>query len=106
MRTDAIKCSYMDKSTTPPTRVDLGDIDAPRFDSVAEAVAFFDAEENGKGDDLALEYIHAAYDIELQRRKRDANRTDKPKTVSNISKFKQLSADKQEELLKAAGLLS
>ena len=106
MKTEAIGCSWMDKTTTPPTRVNLGDIDAPRFDNVKEAVDFFDSEESGKGEELALEYIHAAYDVELQRRKRDANRPDKPKTVSNVSKFKQLSADKQEELLKAAGLLS
>ena len=105
MKTHAIGCSWLDKSTSPATRVDLGDIDAPTFESVEEAVSFFDAEESGKGLELALEYIHAAYDVELQRRKRDANRPDKPKTTSNVSKFKQLSADKQEELLKAAGLL-
>ena len=106
MRTESIGCSYRDKSVSPPVSVSLGDIDAPRFETVEEAVAYFEAEEAGKGDELALEYIHAAYDVELQRRKRDANRPDKPKSSSNLSKFKQLSSDKQEELLKAAGLLS
>ena len=105
MKTESIRVNYRDKSTTPPTTVSLGVIDAPRFESVEEAVEYFDKEESGKGVELVLEYVHVAYDIELQRRKRDAERPDKPKTVSNLSKFKQLSADKQEELLKAAGLL-
>jgi len=104
MKTEAIKVSYKDKETG--THVSLGTIDAPRFETVDEAVAYFDSEESGKGVELVLEYVMTAYDIELQRRHRDANRPDKPKSTSNVSKFKQLSADKQEELLKAAGLLS
>ncbi len=105
MKTEKIGCSYRDKSQNPPVSVSLGDIDAPRFESVAEATAYFEAEEAGKGDELALEYIHAAYDVELQRRKRDAQRPDKPKSTSNVAKFKQLSQEKQEELLRAHGLI-
>ena len=106
MNYESIGCSYMDKSTTPAVRVDLGDISAPRFVSVDEAKSFFETEEGeGKGEETILEYVHAAYDVELQRRKRDVNRPDKPKSSSNVSKFKQLSQEKQEEMLKAAGLL-
>lgn len=105
MKTEKIKVSYRDKTVDPPKNVSLGEIDAPRFESVQEALDFFNAEEAGKGEELVLEYTMTAYDIELQRRHRDAQRPDKPKSTSNLSKFKQLSADKQEELLKAAGIL-
>ena len=103
MKTEAIRVSYRDKATN--TNVSLGTIDVPRFESVGEAVDFFNSQEEGKGEELVLEYVHTAYDIELQRRHRDGNRPDKPKTTSNVSKFKQLSQDKQEELLRAAGLI-
>lgn len=103
MQTEAIKVSYRDK--TSGTNVSLGTVDAPRFTSVAEAVEYFESQEAGKGEELALEYIHTAHDIELQRKHRDANRPDKPKTTSNVSKFKQLSQDKQEEILREHGLL-
>ena len=103
MQTEAIKVSYRDK--TSGTNVSLGTVDAPRFQSVAEAVEYFESQEAGKGEELALEYIHTAHDIELQRKHRDANRPDKVKSVSNVSKFKQLSQDKQEEILREHGLL-
>ena len=103
MQTEAIKVSYRDKASG--TNVSLGTVDAPRFASVNEAVDYFEAQEVGKGVELALEYIHTAHDIELQRIHRDANRPDKPKTTSNVSKFKQLSLDKQEEILREHGLL-
>ena len=103
MKTEAIKVSYRDKLAG--TNVSLGTVDAPRFDNVQEAVDYFEAQEPGKGVGLALEYIHTAHDIELQRVHRDANRPDKPKTTSNVSKFKQLSLDKQEEILREHGLL-
>ena len=103
MKTEAIKVSYRDK--VAGTNVSLGTVDAPRFDNVTEAVEYFEAQEAGKGEELALEYIHTAHDIELQRQHRDANRPDKPKTTSNVSKFKQLSLDKQEEILREHGLL-
>ena len=103
MKTEAIKVSYRDKASG--TNVSLGTVDAPRFDNVQEAVTYFEAQEAGKGEELALEYIHTAHDIELQRQHRDANRPDKPKTTSNVSKFKQLSLDKQEEILREHGLL-
>ena len=103
MQTEAIKVSYRDKATS--TNVSIGTVDAPRFVSVAEAVEYFESQEAGKGEELALEYIHTAHDIELQRKHRDANRPDKVKSVSNVSKFKQLSQDKQEEILREHGLL-
>lgn len=103
MKTEPIKVSYKDKATG--SHVSLGTIDTPRFDTVVEAIAYFEAEEAGKGEETVLEYIHTALDIDLQRRHRDANRPDKPKTVSNVSKFKQLTPEKQEELLRASGVL-
>ena len=103
MESEAIKVSYRDKASGQ--NVSLGTVDAPRFDNVQEAVDYFEAQEQGKGVELALEYIHTAHDIELQRKHRDANRPDKPKTTSNVSKFKQLSLDKQEEILREHGLL-
>lgn len=103
MKTEPIKVSYRDKASG--TNVSLGTVDAPRFDTVEEAVAFFEAQEAGKGVKLTLEYIHTAHDIKLQRQHRDVNRPDKPKTSSNVSKFKQLSTDKQEEILREHGLL-
>jgi len=105
MKTEKIKVSYRDKSVNPPVNVSLGEIDAPRFESVQEALDFFNTEEAGKGEELVLEYIMTAYDIELQRRHRDTNRPDKPKSTSLVSKFKQLSQEKQEELLRANNLL-
>jgi hypothetical protein len=83
----------------------LGDIDVPRFASTSEAVAYFEADEAGKGEELCLGYIHTAHDIEQQRIFRDANRPDREKTVSMSAKFKQLSVEKQEELLRNAGVL-
>lgn len=103
MKTTPIKVSYRNQETKET--VSLGTIDAPRFDGLEEAVEYFNAENPGKGEADALEYIHTALDIELQRRHRDANRPDKTKTTSNLGKFKQLSADKQEELLRQAGLI-
>jgi hypothetical protein len=102
MKTEAIKVSYRDKTTGQ--NVSLGTIDAPRFADVDEAVAYFDAQEEGKGVEVTLEYIHTALDIELQRQHRDANRPDRPKTQSATAKFKQLSPEKQAELLRAAGI--
>lgn len=104
METTKIKVSYRDKEANK--NVPLGDIDAPRFGSVEEAVAFFESEEGeGKGVGTVLDYIHTAYDIELQRRFRDTHRPDKPKAASNVSVFKQLTQAQQEELLRNAGLL-
>jgi uncharacterized protein (DUF1810 family) len=102
MKTETIKVSYRDKTTG--TNVPLGTIDAPRFDNVEEAIAYFDKEEPGKGLETCLEYIHTALDIELQRIYRDANRPDRPKVQSATAKFKQLSPEKQAELLRQAGI--
>jgi len=102
MKTEAIKVSYRDKTTGQ--NVSLGTIDAPRFDDVDEAIAYFESQEAGKGQEVTLEYIHTALDIELQRQYRDANRPDRTKTQSATSKFKQLSPEKQLEALRAAGI--
>jgi len=102
MKTESLKVSYRDKTTNQ--NVSLGTIDAPRFDSVEEAVEYFDAQEAGKGVEAVLDYIHTAHDIELQRIHRDANRPDRPKTQSAAAKFKQLSPEKQAELLRQAGI--
>jgi len=106
MQNANIKVSYRDKESNPPKNVPLGAVEVPRFDNVTEALAYFENEEGeGRGESALLSYIHTAYDIEKQRIFRDANRPDREKTVSNVSKIKQLSKDKQEDLLRAAGLL-
>ena len=102
METETIKVSYRDKTTG--TNVALGTIDAPRFANVGEAVEFFDKAEPGKGEESVLDYIHTAYDIELQRIFRDEKRPDRAKTQSATAKFKQLSPEKQAELLRLAGI--
>ena len=88
--------SYRDKATN--TNVSLGEIEVEKPQTVEEAVELYGAED-------LLSYAHTAYVINKQREFRDANRPDKPKAVSYASKFKQLSPEKQEELLKEAGLL-
>lgn len=102
MKTESIKVSYRDKATNQ--NVSLGSVDAPRFDNIDEAVQYFEGEEAGKGVETVLDYIHTALDIELQRRHRDANRPDRAKTQSASAKFKQLSPEKQAELLRQAGI--
>jgi len=105
MEFQKIKVSYRDKEAQK--NVSLGEIDAPRFATVDEAVSYFEENEGaGKGVETLLDYVHTASDIELQRRHRDANRPDKPKTTSNLSVFKQLSQSQQEDLLRQAGLLA
>lgn len=104
MQTASIKVSYRDKEANK--NVPLGEIEVPRFDNIDEAVEYFEKEEGeGKGVGALLSYVHTALDIELQRIHRDANRPDKPKSQSNLSKFKQLSQEKQEALLREAGII-
>lgn len=104
MQEATIKVSYRDKEANK--NVPLGEIASPRFDNITEALSYFESEEGeGKGEGALLSYVHTAYDIEKQRIYRDANRPDREKTVSNVSKFKQLSKDKQDDLLRAAGLI-
>ena len=103
MKTEKIKVSYRDKTTN--TNVPLGEIDAPRFENVGEAIEYF-TKDGVVGESEMLEYVHIAHDIELQRQFREANRPDKTKTQSNTAKFKQLSPEMQEELLRQAGIIS
>ncbi len=102
MKTESVKVSYRDKTTGQ--NVSLGTVDSCRFDNVSEAVVYFDAEQEGKGEELVLSYVHAALDIERQNQFRAANRPDREKTQSASAKFKQLSPEKQAELLRAAGI--
>ena len=102
METKKIPVSYRDKELKK--NISLGEIDTPRFASVSEALEYFDAEEAGKGEETCLEYIHAALDVYLQGQYREANRPDREKKQSNISKFKQLSPELQIEALRRAGI--
>ena len=103
MKTEKVPVSYRDKATN--SNVSLGEIEVQIPETVDEAIQLFGEGDNDKGVETLLDYATKAFVIEKQRQHRDANRPDKPKSASNLSKFKQLSADKQEELLKAAGLL-
>ena len=96
METVKAEVSYRDKATN--STVSLGDISVEKPQTVEEAVELYGAED-------LLSYAHTAYVIDKQREFRDANRHDKPKTASLASKFKQLSTEKQEDLLREAGLL-
>lgn len=108
MKTETVPVSYRDKDKNQ--NVKLNDIEVQIPETVEEAIALFGRGDNGevdqsKGVETLLDYATKAYVIDLQREYRDANRPDKPKSTSNLSKFKQLSADKQEELLRAAGII-
>jgi hypothetical protein len=95
MKTEKVPVSYRDKTTN--SNVSLGEIEVQIPETVEEATVLFGEGDNDKGVEVLLDYATKAYVIEKQRQHRDANRPDKPKSASNLSKFKQLSADKQEE---------
>ena len=96
METVKAEVSYRDKATN--TNVSLGEIVVEKPQTVEEAVQLYGAED-------LLSYAHTAYVIDKQREFRDSNRPDKPKSASLASKFRQLSTEKQEELLREAGIL-
>ena len=96
MKSDKVKVSYRDREAH--IDISLGEIELQQPETVAEALELY-------GEEDFLDYAYKAYVIEEQRKHRDAHRPDKPKSVSNLAKFKQLSADKQEELLRQYGVL-
>jgi len=63
MKTESIKVSYRDKATNQ--NVSLGTIDAPRFESVSEAVEYFESQEAGKGEETVLDYVHTQVNVKL-----------------------------------------
>lgn len=108
MKSEKVPVSYRDKEKNQ--NVSLGEIEVQIPETVEEAIGLFGRSENGeveqsKGVETLLDYATKAYVIDLQREYRDANRPDKPKGQSNLAKFKQLSAEKQDELLRAAGII-
>ena len=96
MQNEKASVSYRDKATN--TNISLGDIEVPKPETVDEAAELYGVEN-------LLAYAHTAYVIEKQREFREANRPDREKKVSLLAKFKQLAGDKQEDLLRAAGVL-
>jgi hypothetical protein len=104
MKTEPVAVSYRDKEKGQ--NIPLGNIDVQIPETVEEAITLFGEGDNDKGVETLLDYATKAYVIDRQREYRDANRPDKPKSTSNLSKFKQLSPEKQEELLKAAGIIT
>lgn len=96
MKTKDVDVSYRDKEQSKD--VSLGKIEVQIPESVEEAVELYGVED-------LLDFASKAYIIDKQREFRDANRPDRPKTQSNTAKFKALSAEKQEELLKQAGII-
>lgn len=93
---ESFPVSYRDKATNQ--NVSLGEIELVIPETVEEASAQFGVED-------LLDYAVKAYVIDKQREHRDANRPDKPKSTSNVAKFKQLTPEAQEAALKAAGIL-
>jgi len=96
MKKETADVSYRDKATN--TNVSLGEIEVDVPETIDEALELY-------GEEKLLAYASRAYVIQKQAEFRDANRPDKTKTQSNTAKFKQLSSDKQEELLRQAGLI-
>lgn len=103
MEVEKIKVSYRDKEKS--VNISLGEIEVPRFSSLAEATEYFDTKYAGKGVETCLELIHSANDIDEQRRHRDANRPDRPKEQSLLAKFRQLTPEAQADMLKSHGVL-
>jgi len=96
MQNEKASVSYRDKATN--TNISLGDIEVPKPETVDEAAELYGVEN-------LLAYAHTAYVIEKQREFRESNRPDREKKVSLIAKFKQLSQEAQEELLRQKGIL-
>lgn len=106
MKPQSVPVSYRDQEKKE--NIPLGNIEVQIPETVEEAIALFgEGEEDvqAKGTETLLDYATKAYIIEKQREYRDANRPDKPKSQSNLSKFKQLSVEKQEEMLRMAGII-
>jgi len=95
MKTEKVSVSYRDKSTS--TNISLGEIEVGVPETVAEAVDLF-------GEEDLIAYATKAFIIEEQRKHRDANRPDRPKTTSLLAKFKQLTPEQQEVLLASSGV--
>lgn len=104
MKTEQVPVSYRDQEAKK--NVPLGNIEVGIPETIEEAVALYGEGDEAKGTEYLLEYASTAYIIEKQRLFRDANRPDKPQAQVNLSKFKQLSPEKQKELLIAAGIIN
>lgn len=103
MQSKEVPVAYRDKEANK--NVSLGNINVDIPDTVEEAIQLYGAGDEAKGVERLLTLSSDAYIINKQSNHRSANRPDRPKTTSNVSKFKQLSQTDQDELLKAAGLL-
>lgn len=103
MKSEKVPVSYRDKEAGK--NISLGEIDVQVPETVDEAIQLFGDGDQSKGVETLLDYASRAYIIDKQREHRDANRPDKPKSASNLGKFKQLSPEKQEELLRQAGVI-
>lgn len=99
MKTTPVGVAYRHKATKEV--VELPPIELQEPESYSEAVELYGGEKD------LLDYAFSSYVIEKQNAYREANRTDKEKDPDRqmVAAFKQLSKDKKEELLKAAGLL-
>jgi hypothetical protein len=102
MKSAQVKVSYRDRATGQ--HVELGTIDVPRFESVDEAIEYFNSQEPGSGVESVLDYVHRALDIELQNRFRSANRPDRPKSEGVMAKFRTLSPEEKKAALRAIGI--
>lgn len=104
MKTEQVPVSYRDQEAKK--NVPLGTVEVSIPETIEEAQQLYGEGDLDKGTELLLEYATTAYTIEKQRLFRDANRPDKPQAAVNLSKFKQLSPEKQRELLVAAGIIN
>jgi len=102
MQVEEVKVSYMDKETKK--HVQLGVLELEKAETIEEAVQVYADEGKDNGLEMLLAYAFTAYTIEQQRKFREANRPDKSREQSALAKFKQLSDEQKEALLKQAGI--
>lgn len=103
MQSKDVPVAYRDKEANK--NVSLGSIAVDVPDTVDEAIQLYGQGDDGKGAEILLSLSSDAWIIQKQSAHRQANRPDRPKTTSNVSKFKQLSQESQDDLLKQAGIL-
>ena len=93
MKTKSVDISYRDKENHAD--VFLGQLEVSVPESVNEALQLY-------GEEDFLDYASKAYIIKKQHEYREANRPDRLKVQSRIARFKALSEERQDELLKVS----
>ena len=90
--------SYRDKQTKQV--VELPDLELQKPQTLDEALELYE------GEKFMLDYAFSSYVIERQNQARSSGRTDQEKdpAKARVAAFKNMTAEKQEEMLRAYGL--